>query len=472
MHFDRMHTYTKAELDKIHCASMEILEGAGIYYHDEAALSCFRHHGIKVDGHKVHLKENDVLKALQGIPDHFEWHARNAGNHKVVGGNDFVFLPAYGPPFIQETDGRQRYATFLDYENTCRLIQSSAHLDTAGFLTCASADLSPDTYHLDMILASMTMTDKPLLGASLSGETATDTMAMASIVFGKEYLREHYVASFVCAVLSPLQYAPEMSALLMEAARWNQPILIMSTALRGGTVPLAEAGAMAVANAEIMGGLVLSQLVRPGVPIVYGCAASPMDMRTTAFAIGSAEANIIANIVPQMARYYGLPCRSGGSLTDSWQADYQAGMESALNLTFAVRAGANWIQHACGIVGSFNALSFEKWLADEELLAVARRIIRPPVVNDETLGVEAAIEVGPGGQFLTRPETLKYCRTELMAPELLNRHNYEQWQAEGARSLQQAAHDALRERLASYEKPDIDPAIEKDLQKYIAARKR
>lgn len=471
MQYDRMHTYTKTELDKIHRASMEILAGAGICYYDEAALSCFRHHGVKVEGNKVYLQESDVIKALQFIPDHFEWHARNAENSRVVGGDDFVFLPAYGPPFIQENDGKQRYAIFRDYEKTCRLIQSSSHLDTAGFLTCASADLNPETSHLDMILASMTMTDKPLLGASLSAETVTDTMTMACMIFGEEYLREHHVASFVCAVLSPLQYAPETSTLLMEAARWNQPILIMSTALRGGTVPLAEAGAMALANAEIMGCLVLSQLVRPGVPIVYGSAASPMDMHTSVFAIGSAEGNVIANIVPQMARFYGLPCRSGGSLTDSWQADYQAGMESALNLTFAVRAGANWIQHACGIVGSFNALSFEKWLADEELLSVARRIIRPPVINDETLGVKAATEVGPGGQFLTRPETLKYCRTELMAPKILNRNDYEHWQAGGGRPLQQVAHDALRERLASYEKPDMDPTIEKDLQKYLVTRK-
>jgi trimethylamine--corrinoid protein Co-methyltransferase len=466
-----MHTYAKVELDKIHHASMEILTGAGIYYSDEAALSCFRHHGIKVDGNKVYLRESDVSKALETTPDRFEWHARNSKKSKFIGGDDFVFLPAYGPAFIQENDGTQRYSTFHDYEKTCRLIQTSDQLDTAGFLTCAPVDLNPDTYHLDMILASMTMTDKPIHGASLSAESVTDTMAMAAIIFGEKYLQDHYVASFLCAVLSPLQYAPEMSALLMEAARWNQPILIMSTAPRGGTVPLAEAGAIALANAEIMGCLVLSQLVRPGVPIVYGSAACPMDMRTTNFAIGSAEGNIMANVVPQIARYYGLPCRSGGSLTDSWQADYQAGMESALNLTFAVRAGANWIQHACGIVGSFNALSLEKWLADEELLAVARRIIRPPAINDETLGVKAAIEVGPGGEFITRPETLKYCRTELLTTKLLNHNNYENWQAAGSRSLQQTAHDALKNRLASYEKPDIDPSIEKDLHNYLVKQK-
>jgi len=222
---------------------------------------------------------------------------------------------------------------------------------------------------------------------------------------------------------------------------------------------------------QVLAGITLAQLVRPGAPVIYGSTSSAMDMKTGALSIGAPELSKNIHLVAQMARFYNLPARSGGGLTDSLFPDAQAGAESALALSTAARSGINFILHSCGILGSYIAMSFEKFLIDEEVCGMVRNMIRPLPLTDESIDINVIKEVGIGGQYLTHPKTFQLCRTEFFMPTLMSRKNPDAWAKAGKKRVDQLAEDKVVQRLAAYEKPEIDPKIEKQLTDYVEKRK-
>jgi trimethylamine--corrinoid protein Co-methyltransferase len=195
-------------------------------------------------------------------------------------------------------------------------------------------------------------------------------------------------------------------------------------------------------------------------------------MRTGALSIGAAEMPAFISCTAQMARFYGLPSRSGGGLTDSHLPDMQAGIQSCLALYSAARSGINYILHSAGIVGSYIAMSFEKYLVDEELCGMVRKLLQPVEISDDTIQKETIQRVGAGGEFLSLDETLTRCRTEYFFPQIMRTMDHNGWQLEGGMSTDQRAGQVLNKRLSSYEKPDIDPSLEKDLKSFVDGKKR
>jgi trimethylamine--corrinoid protein Co-methyltransferase len=242
--------------------------------------------------------------------------------------------------------------------------------------------------------------------------------------------------------------------------------------MAGLSGPINLAGALALQNAEILAGLTLAQLIRTGTPVVYGSASAPIDMKTGALAIGAPELSIIIAATARMARFYNLPCRCGGGLTDAHIPDAQAAEESAFNLLAAVQNGSNFILHACGILSSYMAMSYEKFLLDEEALAMIRRMMLPIEVSDDTLNLDMIEEVGIGGQFLTQPKTIDLCWTEFFVPEIMKRKNYPKWQNEGRHRIDEIASHVVQRRLSDYQKPDIDATIASQLSDFVAHRKQ
>ncbi len=264
--------------------------------------------------------------------------------------------------------------------------------------------------------------------------------------------------------LSPLQFSEEMAGSLIEMARANQACVIASLIMAGSSGPVTLSGVLTLQNAEILAGLTLAQRVRPGVPVVYGSTSSAMDMKTGGL-------SQMVSATAQMAKFYNLPSRSGGGLTDAHLPDAQAGIESALALSTAMRNGIHFILHTAGILGSYIAMSYEKFLLDEEIAGVVKKMIQPIEVTDEAIDVEMIQTVGIGGQYLTQPKTFQRCRTEFYLTRMMNRQNQAGWHAAGAKRVDQVAADRLHQRLAVYEKPDIDPSVEKDLSAYVIRRK-
>ncbi len=471
--YDRMQTITPEQLTRVHQASMGLLESTGVAFNEDEALDIFKHNGFKIDGKIVFFTEDQIRKALETAPSRFVVSARNPEKSVAIGEDDFVFVPGYGAPFVALANGSQREATLSDYDSFCKLVQTSKYLDMNGFMMVEPSDVPADTGHLDMLLSNMLLCDKPFMGSPVSKQGAKDCIDMAAIAWGgmDKLKSAGPVTVSLINSLSPLQFSDEMAGALIELARANQACVVASLIMAGSSGPVTLAGVLALQNAEILAGITLTQLVNPGAPVIYGSTSSAMDMKTGGLSIGCPELSVMVSATAQMARYYNLPCRSGGGLTDAHAADGQAGAESALALTTAARNGVNFILHSAGILGAYIAMSFEKFMVDEEMCGVLRKMLKPMDLSDDAIDLEMIKTVGIGGQYLTQPKTFQLCRTEFYMTDFFNRQNHTNWKNEGAKHIYQAAESKLSKRLASYEKPAIDPDVEADLTAFVARRK-
>ena len=471
--YDRMQSFSQEQLTKIHDTSMQILRDTGVAFNEEEALEIFSKNGFKVDGKVVYFTEAQVRKALETAPETFTVFARDPSKNVRVGGDDIVFVPGYGSPFVSLPDGSLRGATMADYDSFCKLVQTSKHINMNGFMLVEPGDVPAETAHLDMMFANIVLCDKPFMGSPVSKQGARDGVEMAAIVWGGREKLEATGPVTVSLInsLAPLQYSEEMAGSLIELARANQAFVVASLMMAGSSGPVKFGGLLALQNAEILAGIVLSQLVRPGVPVIYGSTSSAMDMKTGGLSIGCPELSMVISATAQIARFYKLPSRSGGGLTDAHLPDGQAGIESTLALTTSVRNGINFILHSAGILGSYISMSFEKFIMDEEICGIVKKLISPFEITDEAIDVETMKTIGIGGQYLTHPKTFKYCRTEFYMSDLMSRQNQAGWKRAGGKRLEETAGDRVSRRLAAYEKPEIDPVVEKELSAYVARRK-
>ena len=468
----RMQYFTENELTRIHDASMDLLKNVGVAFNDDEALGVFKKNGFKVEGQTVFFSENKVRRAIESAPARFKVSARNPANTLSIGGESVVMAPGYGAAFIITRDGQQRKATLADYDKFCKLVQTSRTIGVTGFLMAAPSDMPAETAHLHMLYSNITLCDKPFMGSPVSRIAAEDCIEMASMVAGsKEKLTQTPVSVSLITPLSPLQYTAEMAGSVITLARYNQACIFGVLIMAGSSGPLSLAGVLVQQNAEILAGVTLTQLVRPGAPVIIGGTSSILDMRTGCLSMGAPETARISSATIQMAKFYNLPARSGCANTDAHFPNAQAGLESALNLNVALLHGSNFILHAAGILGAYNAMSFEKFIIDEEVCSQILESLKPIKISDEAIDLDLIKEVGIGGNYLTHPKTYEQCRTAFYLSDLVNRSGFPDWQEGGAKDISDRATEILNERLANYVKPDIDPQLEKDLLSYVQKRR-
>ena len=460
--------FDKFVLDLIHKHSLEILQDTGIRFYSEKAVDVFKNRGFRVQGQTVYFEEKEIDNALKTVPAEFTVKARNPQKNICIGGGDYMMAPGYGPPFIIEATGEKRNATLEDVFKFCKLVQTSEYLDFNSAIVVQPDDVPAQTAHLDLLLATILLTDKPLMGSTSSEVAASDSLKLAEMIWGNT--NEPVMISLVDS-LSPLQYADESVESLMVYAAAGQPLIIHSACSLGTTGPITIAGSLVISNATTLAGICLSQLLNPGTPIIYGLGGSPTEMRTGGYVNGSPEDAKHTAIVTALGRYYGIPCRSQGALTESFSLDYQAGMESAMMMTTAALSGADLSLHACGTYGSMLAMSFEKFIADEDLCGALKKLIKPVEFSEEAFAMDLIKEVGASGNYLMEDHTAKRCRTEFYEPVLINRSIHTQWQEMELREMNQRAGKILENRLSAFQKPDIDSDLERDLLKYVNQRK-
>ena len=471
--FERLQVLTREEKNYLHGAAMSILQRTGVVFHSEAALAVFREHGVRVEGRRVHPTERQIMDAAGAAPRCFTIEARDPAKNITVGQGDPPLVPGYGAPFVTGPDGIRRPALMEDYQAFCKLNHTSKVVSVNNFMVVEPSDLPPMTAYLDMLLTTMLMSDKPFMSCPLSRQALQDNIEMANILFGgSRAIMDRPVMFPTINPLSPLQFADEMAEAIIGHARWGQPVTISNIVQGGASGPVRLAGLSAVQIAEITTGLLLAQLVKPGTPFIYGNSSCPMDMRTGGMGLGSPETAKLFSIGAQMAEFYGLPNRVGGSLTDSHLPDIRAGIESALLQFVALAVGADLVVHSCGILSSYLSMSREKYLIDEEMCAMILALLRPVEIGDRTVDLEAIHEVGPGGQHLTRRETFQLCRSEYYSSQFMHRQAYGDWRNQGLPRADQTASLQAEKRLAEYAKPDLDPAIEKDLRSFVEDCKR
>ncbi len=470
---DRMQTISDEELSTIHHASMEILRKVGVAFHEPNAIAIFKKLGAKTDDNVVYPDEKLVEKALESTPSQFTISARNPQHHITIGGENLVFAPGYGAAFVISKTGEQSQAVMQDYDNFCRLVQTSEYIDMNGLFMVTPWDVPAETAHLHMLFSNMTLCDKAFIGGAISRQAAIDSLEMAGIVWGgKHNIKNMPVMISLISAISPLIYSQEMSTALIELAKYGQPLVMTGGPKAGSTGPVTLAAVLALQNAQILAGITLAQFVNPGTPIAYGGICGPMDFRTGIIPDGAPEVSKMTSAIAQLARYYDIPSRSGGALTDAHLPDIQAGVESTLGLETAAKSGIHLIIHACGLLGSFIGFSYEKFIIDEELCGMIRNLLEPITITMDEIDLKTIEEIGIGGEYLTHQKTLERCRTEFFLTNLMNRSSYESWTESGKKRLEEKAQAMVNQRLSSYKRPSIEPEVERALSLYVAERKK
>ncbi|HET89218.1 MAG TPA: trimethylamine--corrinoid methyltransferase [Chloroflexi bacterium] len=455
------------EIEHIHHTSMQILEHVGVSFPDDEAIAVFKKQGVKTDGHLVYLKERQVMNAIKRVPQQFTILARNPERSVTVGAGEPVFAPAYGAPFLVDYKTGKRSPTLDDYHSLVKLAHALPNQDMSGHLLVEPEGVPAP--HLAMLHAHILHSDKPFIGSTVGKMGAQHTLEMARILFGADVVKENFVTIGLINSLTPLGYSNEMLVALMEFARNRQPVIIAALAMAGSTSPITLAGTLAVQTAELLAGIVLTQFVSPGTPAVFGSTSTNIDMRSGALAIGSPELSQMIAAHAQIARYYGLPSRSGGALTDASTPDAQAGFESMLSLVTTISSGIDFVLHAGGILSSYLAFSYEKLTLDDEMCGMVRRYRQGIAVNPETLSYDVIAQIGVGGNFLMETQTLKRCRSEFWQPHLCDRGGLEAWMQGGRETALDRAHRRWQKLVAEHQDPVLDETTARQLDAFVTA---
>jgi trimethylamine--corrinoid protein Co-methyltransferase len=329
-------------------------------------------------------------------------------------------------------------------------------------------DIPPRHRRLEMLYAALRYSDKPFMGGALGAEDTEKTIEAASIVFGRrKEMADRPPFISILGSRPPLAYDDPMLSALMAYARAGLPQLISSLSIAGATGPVTMEGALVVQNAEVLAGITLAQLVREGTPVVYGGQSTNAAMRYGTLSAGSPEMAINTAATAQLARYYNLPSRSGGALTDSKICDSQAGSESMLGQLMATLSGINFVLHSAGILETYMAASYEKFILDDEICGMCKRIKMGEKIAPQRLALDLIGEVGPGGEYLTHTNTFRNFRSEFYQPIIEERGNFSSWQKDGALSIEKRANTKWKEILENYTEPQLPADVERDLRRFV-----
>ncbi len=460
--------FSKSEIRQIHEASLKILAETGVNFGYEPALAILRESGCRVEGERVYFEPKFVEKTVAKAPSEFTLYARNPEKNITIGGDNIAFIPCYGPPVVTDLDRGRRNSVLEDYQNFVKLSYASKSMDITGGMMAEPGDIPHKRRNAEMIYASMKYSDKPFMGGAMGAEAARETIEMASLVFGGEaqLADKPPFISILCS-LTPLAYDDRMLSAIMEYAKAGMPQLISSLSIAGATSPITMEGTLVVQNAEVLAGIVLTQLLRPGAPVVFAGSSSNAAMRYGTLSIGSPEMAVNTAATAQMARFYGIPCRGGGALSDAKTPDAQAGFESMMSQLMATLSGVNFVLHSAGILESYIATSYEKFIIDDEICGMCKRIKRGENIIPEKLAIDVIQAVGPGGEYLTNMHTFQNFRKELYQPIIEERDNFENWKKKGSLTIAQVANKKWKEVLENYVEPSLPEQVDKALQEYI-----
>jgi trimethylamine--corrinoid protein Co-methyltransferase len=295
---------------------------------------------------------------------------------------------------------------------------------------------------------------------------------MAAILFGcspAELAEKPPIISILCS-RTPLGYDERMLGAIMEYARAGMPQLISSLSIAGATAPVTMEGTLAVQNTEVLAGIVLTQLIREGAPVVFAGSSSCAAMRYGTLSIGAPEMAVNTAATAQMARFYGIPSRGGGALSDAKLPDAQAGFEAMMSQLMATLSGVHFVLHSAGILESYMVASYEKFILDDEICGMCKRIRRGERAEDDRLAFELIRQVGPGGEYLTQNHTFQNFRQELYANILEEKEPFDNWKQKGALSIDRRANRKWKETLKAYQEPALPAETDKALRRYLARK--
>jgi trimethylamine--corrinoid protein Co-methyltransferase len=449
-----------------------VLEEIGIDFRDDAeALAMWKDAGADVQGERVHFPRGLCRELIKTAPAQFTQHARNPTRSVEIGGKNTVFVPVYGPPFVRDLDDGRRYATIEDFRNFVKLAYMAPAMHHSGGTVCEPVDVPVNKRHLDMVYSHIRYSDKPFMGSVTAPERAEDTVAMAKLVFGDEFVDQNCVVINLINANSPMVFDETMVGALKVYARAGQATVVSPFILAGAMSAVTVAGTLTQILAEAMAGIAFSQLCRPGAPVVFGTFASSISMQSGAPTFGTPEPALVLYGAAQLARRLGVPFRSGGSLCGSKMPDAQAAHESTNTLVPTVMAGVNFALHSAGWLEGGLVSSYEKFIIDADQCAMMQKFADGVDLSENGQALEAMHEVGPGSHYLGCAHTQANFETAFFRSSVADNNSFEQWEAEGAQDTAQRANSIFKRQLREYQAPDIDSGIDEALNAFIAQKK-
>ncbi len=461
-------------LERIHDGSMRILEEVGLDIVNARARKLMAHHGACIDRKTgyVRMDRGLVLEKIAQVPAEFTLHARNPVHNAVFGGNHIHFTLVASPPNCADLDYGRRTGNMADFRKFLMLGQQFNVIKLFSGYPVEPVDLPVHTRHLDANLEFITLTDKAWHCYSLGNGRVEDGLEMIRIARGisENQLREEPSITTVVNTNSPLKVDAPMLEGLMDMAEWGQPVVVTPFTLAGAMCPVTLAGALAQQNAEALGVIAISQMVRPGAPMMYGGFTSNVDMKSGSPAFGTPEYARAVLAGGQLARRYRIPYRTS-NVNAANTPDAQAAWESEMSLWSAVMSHGNMIKHGAGWLEGGLCASFEKLILDIEMIQMMHRTLEPIVVTEEELALDAIREVGAGGHHFGTSHTMARYRNAFYKPIISDWSNFETWRDNGAMTVDQRANTIYKQILAEYQPPPLAPSVREELVAFVERRR-
>ena len=465
---------TDDQLEVIHKASLELLRDGGIEVMSERVRSAFAGEGATVDRDRdiVCTDPEMILELVARAPRTFTLTPRNVDHALTLGANKTYFGMVSGPPNVHDRIDGRRTGNFADYKKLLSLGQHFNVIALFGNQTVATTDLPATTRHLDCYLANLSLTDKVFSAIPIGAGRVNDAAQMLALARGVslEEMRARPGLIGNINVNSPRKLDEAMSDGALALAELGQAVIVTPFTLLGAMTPVTMAAGLVQQNAEALFGIAMIQLLYPGNPVVYGGFTSNVDMRSGAPAFGTPE-NAKANLAGgQLARRYRLPYRTS-ACNASNVVDAQSTYETQMALWGGVMGHGNVVYHAAGWLEGGLVASYEKFILDVEILQHLAHMLSPIDCSQDELGVEAILDVDPGGHFFGTEHTMARYEDAFYAPLVSDWQNSENWQAAGSQDATARATPIWQSILADHEPPSLDPAVRESLEDYVVRRK-
>ncbi len=476
-HIDRKIPYveilSEEALELIENNADTVLEEIGIEFRDfPRALKLFKEAGADVIGERVRFPRGMCRSIVQAsAPAEYTQHARNSDRNVIIGGDRTVLVPAYGPPFVRDLDKGRRYATLEDFQNFVKLTYMSPGLHHSGGTVCEPVDVPVNKRHFDMVYSHIKYSDKPFMGSVTAPERAQDTVDMAKIVFGDDFVEQNTVITSLINANSPMTFDSTMLGAATVYAEHNQATMISPFLIAGAMSPVTVAGTVTQILAEALAGMAYVQLVRPGAPVIFGTFAAAVSMQTGAPTFGTPEPSMIVLASAALARRVGVPFRSGGALCGSKIPDAQAAYESSNTLYASALAGVNFMLHTAGWLEGGLAMGYEKFIMDADQANMVAILLGGVDLSENGQAMDALREVGPGSHFLGSTHTQENFETAFYRSPIADNNSFEQWELEGSEDMAVRANRVWKSMLNDYEAPPMDPEIDEALLEFMSRRK-
>ncbi len=460
---------SETDIQRIHEASLEVLERVGIEVMPSECRDIFQRAGARIDeaNNRVYIPRQMVTNALGQAANQVLLAGRQPTHDMILGGAR-VYMGTGGAAVkvLDLKSGLERESTLADVANIGRLVDA---LDNIHFYlrACVARDIPPADLDLNTFYASIANTTKHVTGNCFTVESVRQVMEMAALVAGDvETLRRRPFISFVaCWTVSPLRYATETVEVLTEILRQGMPVILSSAPQSGATSPAALAGTLVQINAEELSGITYAQLVNPGAPVILGYVPSVSDLRTGNFIGGAPEFAMMHAAVAQLGQFYNLPVYNSSGLTDSKLPDIQAGYEKGITGLAAALSGANYIHHSAGFLESMLTVAYEQYVIDDDINGSVMRMVRGIEVTDETLSVDVIEAVCRGeGHYLGTDQSLSMMETEYYFPHTGDRQRRADWEADGGLDMRQRARRKAKQLLAAHKPLPIPAEVDAQIR--------